>query len=164
MDLQPRFEHLPEKKLIGQRRTMSLVDNQTRALWQNFMPRRRELANAVAAEFYSIEIYPDDYFRSFVPAREFEKWAAVEVADFSVVPDEMETLVIPAGFYAVFTHRGDLAQGIETYRHIYGTWLPHSGFALDARPHFALMGEKYRGDDAGSEEEFWIPLKADSAV
>jgi AraC family transcriptional regulator len=38
-------------------------------------------------------------------------------------------------------------------------WLPDSGFELDNRPHFAVMGEKYKRDDDASEEEIWIPVR-----
>ncbi|HLT33108.1 MAG TPA: GyrI-like domain-containing protein, partial [Aquaticitalea sp.] len=44
-----------------------------------------------------------------------------------------------------------------TYQYIYGQWIPNSEYELDDRPHFALMGEKYK--DPESEEEFWIPIR-----
>jgi len=34
-----------------------------------------------------------------------------------------------------------------------------SEFMLDDRPHFALMGDRYKNDDPESEEEIWIPVK-----
>jgi AraC family transcriptional regulator len=30
---------------------------------------------------------------------------------------------------------------------------------VDLRPHFALMGAKYKMNDSTSEEEIWIPIK-----
>jgi AraC family transcriptional regulator len=30
---------------------------------------------------------------------------------------------------------------------------------MDNRPYFALMGEKYKGENPESEEDFWIPVK-----
>jgi AraC family transcriptional regulator len=61
--------------------------------------------------------------------------------------------------YAVFIHKGPASKGPETYNYIFGTWLPGSDYILDSRPHFALMGEKYKNDDPASEEEIWIPVK-----
>ena len=71
----------------------------------------------------------------------------------------MQTLVAPAGLYAVFIHRGPPSEGPKTYQHIFGVWLPQSGYVLDERPHFAVMGAKYKHDAADSEEELWIPVK-----
>ena len=157
--MEPRIENLQEKKLIGKSVKMSFADNKTGALWQSFMPRRKEIANAVGAELYSIEIYAPEFFDAFDPQKEFEKWAAIEVEDFESLPENLETLTIPNGLYAVFLHRGTAAEGVKTYRYIFETWLPNSGFSLDDRPHFALMGEKYKAESPDSEEEIWIPVK-----
>lgn len=154
-----RLETLTEKKLVGKRIKMSFAGNKTFELWRAFMPRRREIENAVGAELYSVEIYDPGFHSPFDPQREFEKWAAVEVADFTRVPDRMESLTIPEGLYAVFLHRGPAREGERTYRYIFENWLPGSGFSLDDRPHFAVMGEKYKPDAADSEEEIWIPVK-----
>jgi AraC family transcriptional regulator len=157
--LEPRIETLPEKKFIGKRIKMSFSDNKTRELWSSFMPRRREIKNNIGSELYSIEVYEPLYFNNFNPEKEFDKWAAVEVIDFETVPDDMETLTSPGGLYAVFKHKGSADKASETYRYIFGTWLPASDFLLDVRPHFAVMGEKYKNDETDSEEEVWIPVK-----
>lgn len=39
------------------------------------------------------------------------------------------------------------------------TWLPASDYNLDNRPHFEVLGEKYKNNDPTSEEEIWIPIK-----
>lgn len=157
--MEPRIETLNEKKFVGKSVTMSLADNRTRALWQSFMPERKEITNSVGQELFSIEIYPPNYFDDFSPHVQFEKWAAVEVTDFDSLPDSMQSLRVPSGLYAVFIHRGPASSGPKMYEYILTSWLPNSEYALDARPHFAVMNEKYKGDDPDSEEEFWIPVK-----
>lgn len=157
--MQPRIESLTEKKLVGLSTIMSFSDNKTGTLWSRFMPRRKEISTSVNNFLYSVEIYPLQFFENFDLHRNFEKWAAVEVADFSMVPSDMKPLIIPEGVYAVFIHKGLAGEGFKTYSYIFQTWLPTSGFELDQRPHFALMGEKYRNDSADSEEEIWIPVK-----
>jgi AraC family transcriptional regulator len=123
------------------------------------MPRRKEIKNNIGSELYSIEVYEPLYFNNFNPEKEFDKWAAVEVIDFETVPDDMETLTSPGGLYTVFIYKGSADKASETYRYIFGTWLPASDFLLDVRPHFAVMGEKYKNDETDSEEEVWIPVK-----
>lgn len=155
----PRIEMLGELKLIAQRMTMSLSMNKTRDLWQNFMRRRIEIANKVGTTLYSIQLYDDNYFKTFSPHSRFDKLAAIEVKNFDFVPPEMEAFTIPSGLYAVFLHKGAAQAGPATFNYIFSTWLPNSEYILDTRPHFELLGEKYKNDDPDSEEEFWIPIK-----
>ncbi|HYF01865.1 MAG TPA: GyrI-like domain-containing protein [Patescibacteria group bacterium] len=158
--MQPHILTLPEKLLIGRHLTMSLAADRTPELWRSFMPQRKSITNAVSNDLYSMQVYDAAYdFKTFNPAATFEKWAAVEVSDFKNVPDGMETLVLTSGLYAVFKHRGGPATGFKTFSYIFGEWLPASEYELDARPHFELLGEKYKGNEPDSEEEIWIPVK-----
>lgn len=160
MDPEPRIEISTERKLVGNRLRMSFSNNRTKELWQGFMPRRSEVRNITGAELYSVEVYDDPrFFENYTPGKEFEKWAAIPVANFDSVPTGMETIIIPEGLYAVFIYKGKASEASKMYRYIFATWIPDSGFLLDSRPHFALMGEKYRNEDPDSEEELWIPLK-----
>jgi AraC family transcriptional regulator len=158
--MEPRIEKLKEKKLIGKRINMSFANNKTTELWRSFMPRRKEIKNYIGQDLYSIEIYNPDFFLRFNPESVFEKWAAIQVSDFDGLPDDMETVTIPPGLYAVFIHKGPAGKGRDTYQYIFTEWLPNADFIVDHRPHFALMGEKYKKDDPHSEEEIWIPIKA----
>ena len=68
------------------------------------MPRRKEITNNIGTDLYSLQVYPEKYFEDFDPRAEFEKWALVEVKDFSGLPDDMETFSLPGGLYAVVKH------------------------------------------------------------
>jgi AraC family transcriptional regulator len=157
--MQPRIETLSEKKLIGKCMRMSLLNNTTSELWKGFMQRRKEVNHTIGNNLYSIQTYDPLYFTNFNRATEFEKWAAIEVTDFNAVPNEMETFILPAGLYVVFLYKGTAANASATFQYIFGTWLPASAYLLDDRPHFEVLGEKYKNDDADSEEEIWIPVK-----
>ncbi len=157
--MDPRIEILPEKKFIGKKIKMSFLNNKTQELWKSFMPYRKQITNNIGNELYSIEVYEPLFFKVFDPEREFEKWAAVEVTSHCLVPEGFETLVTYGGLYAVFLHHGPASEGPKTYKYIFETWLPHSDYIIDSRPHFAVMGEKYKGDSDNSEEELWIPVK-----
>jgi AraC family transcriptional regulator len=156
-----RTEILPEKKLVGQSKRMSFANNITFHLWSGFMPRRKEIQQTIGTDLYSLEVYDDlSFFKNFNPSNEFSKWAAVEVNSYENVPEGMEQLELPEGLYAVFLYKGDHSGAVKAYNHIFMEWLPVSGYCLDNRPHFAVMGEKYKKDDPSSEEEIWIPIVA----
>ncbi|TDH21644.1 AraC family transcriptional regulator [Segetibacter sp. 3557_3] len=159
--MQARFEKLTRKQVIGVRKRMSFAEDLTPALWQAFMPGRKEIANALTSNLYSIEQYDSPQFLdNFNPRATYTKWAAVEVSDLSFIPNGMEAMTIPAGDYAVFVHRGPASLARQTYQYIFETWLPSAEVNLDHRPHFAVMDEHYRADDPNATEEIWIPVKA----
>ena len=159
----PTIELLREKKLVGKHLTMSLARNETAALWQGVMKRGHEIRNRIGSDLYSLQVYPPGYFDNFDPATTFDKWALVEVADFSSVPEGMESFTLPGGLYAVFPYRGAASEGAKAFQYIYGIWLPQSAYVLDERPHFEVLGAKYMNEDPQSEEEIWIPVKAKKA-
>ena len=154
----PRIEILNEKKLIGKRLTMSLANNRTGELWQSFMPKRREIINTVSNDLISMQVYKPAHFAEFKPTNEFEKWATVEVTNFENVPTDMETFTLKGGLYAVFDYKGS-SNDPSVFQFIFGTWLPSSEYDLDDRPHFEVLGEKYKNNDPTSEEEIWIPVQ-----
>ncbi|PKP22495.1 MAG: GyrI-like domain-containing protein [Bacteroidetes bacterium HGW-Bacteroidetes-21] len=153
------IEHLPERKLVGKRLKMTFADNKTGELWKSFMPRCNEIQNAVGTTRYSLQNYKPGFFDLVNPLAVFEKWATVEVTDFNDVPPEMETFVLPEGLYAVFHYKGSSASAEQVFHYIFGTWLPASDYLLDDRPHFEILGEKYKNCDPDSEEDICIPIK-----
>ncbi|WP_316785222.1 GyrI-like domain-containing protein [Pedobacter frigiditerrae] len=154
----PRIETLSEKKLVGMRLTMSFADYKIAELWRSFLPRRKEIINNLTDDLISLVVYKSDHFTDFSPTNQFERWAAVEVIDLENVPIGMESFVLPSGLYAVFNYKG-LNTDPSIFQYILGTWLPNSNYILDNRPHFEVLGEKYKNNDPTSEEEIWIPIK-----
>jgi AraC family transcriptional regulator len=156
--IQPIITSIPAKKLIGLQKTMSLVNFNIGELWGAFGPRRVEIKNNVNSELVSLAVYPGDYFESFSPSRNFQRWALVEVTDFNCIPDQMESFDLPSGLYAVFHYQG-LNSDSSIFQYIYNVWLPQSEYRLDDRPHFEILGEKYKNNDPLSEEDIWIPIR-----
>ena len=154
----PRIETLVEKKLIGKRLTMSLAENKTGELWRSFMPGRRDISNNLTNDLISLQVYKPTHFEDFKPTNEFEKWATIEVTNFDNVPADMETFTLAGGFYAIFDYKG-LNTDYSIFQFIYATWLPGSEYDLDDRPHFEILGDKYKNNDPTSEEEIWIPIQ-----
>lgn len=157
--LQPIITTLAEKKLVGKRLTMSAAADRTPELWRSFMPRRKEITQALGTDLFNVKIFQPGYFAQFSPNALFEKWAAVEVTNFDGMPEDMEDFTLPGGLYAVFRYRGSSADP-RIFQFIFGEWLPSSkDYELDDRPHFDLLGEKYRNNDLDSEEQIWVPIK-----
>ena len=156
----PKIVTIAPKNLIGFSIEMSLLDNKTFSIFSQLMPRLKEITNPKSADIFCIQVYEPDYFTNFTPETLFTKWAAVEVEDFSTILDGFEKLELTGEKYAVFLYKGTSEMFSETAQYIYGEWLPNSGFQLDNRPHFEIMGDNYLGhENPKSEEEIWIPIK-----
>lgn len=155
--MNPTIKNFPKTKFIGKNLTFSYANYRAFELWSSFMPRRKEIQNAIGSELYNIQVNPENF--DFHPTTLFVKWAAMEVSSFDVIPDEMEALEIESGLYAVFQYKGDQQGAAAFFNSIYTKWLPNSDYELENRPQFEILGEKYKNNDPNSEEEIWIPIK-----
>ena len=157
--MQPTIKTIQAKKAIGFSTKTTIANDQTVKIWQQLIPRLKEVKNAVSADLFSLQVYNGETFEEFIPTSEFTKYALVEVKNYDFVPEGFETFEIPAGDYAVFIHKGTSADFYKTSQYIYAEWLPKSKFKLDEKPHFAVMGDKYLGhENPESEEEVWVPV------
>lgn len=156
--MNPRIEISKDKKLVGKRLTMSFDDYKVGELWKSFMHRRMEIINNLTNDLISMTVYKPTHFEDFKTTNEFNKWATVEVSSLNNIPKEMETYILPSGLYAVFDYKG-VNTNHSIYQYIFGTWIPSSEYILDNRPHFEILGDKYKNNDPTSEEEIWIPIK-----
>lgn len=153
--MHPKIITLKEKKVIGMSSEMLIHQHQKIVeLWKRFMPRKHEIKNVLNQELIALQNYT--HFGNF--DKPYQIWAVIEVSEISSVPNDMESYIIPEGVYAVFPHKGMNAS--ETYQKIMSEWLPNSGYAIDDRPHFQVMGEKYKNGSPDSEEDFYIPIKS----
>lgn len=148
-----------ELRLAGVHREMTFASHDPSVLWQMLMPERKKLISLSDPNLYSVEIYPDGFFRDFSPMRPFQKWAAIQKPETSELPDFFNELIVPEGLYAVFTYKGSAKNAAAFYREIFEIWLPDSGYLPDDRPHLAIMNGHYNRDDETSEEEILIPVK-----
>lgn len=155
-EIKPRIETVPEKKLIGMRIKMSFTNNKTSELWTNFLPNRRKIKNNLNSELISLQIYKSGF--NFKADTLFEKWALIEVSDFKSTPKNMEAFTLEGGLYAVFNYKGN-STDTSIFQYIFTKWLPNSTYQLDKRPHFEVLGKKYKNNDPNSEEKIYIPIK-----
>lgn len=158
MNIQPTIQQFPGTSLIGVSQRTSLLENITVELWQKATSLKPSSEYLVNNSMYAVELYPKDYFESFDPRREFTRWAAFPLQKGYEYCNELASLHIPKGKYAVFHYIGSSEDAQSLYQFIFQKWLASSGFELDHRPHFALMGEKYQNNHPLSEEDIWIPI------
>ena len=157
--MKPQFKKIDNKKMVGISLRMSLVNNRTPELWSGFMPRRNEVKNRIGPDFFSLQVYDSNHFDNFNPNGEFDKWALVEADNYDGIPTGMQAFDLQSGQYAVFIHKG-ANTNMDTFQYIFTNWLPSSQYQLDDRPHFEILGAKYKNNDPESEEEIRIPVKA----
>lgn len=158
MNIDSKIEMIDEKKLIGNRHTLNFAHYNVAPLWKAFNPRRNEIQNTASSNLVSLSVYKTGYFLEFDPTADFEKWATVEVLNFDKIPNGMETLILPGGLYAIFHYKG-LSTDHRVFDYIFRTWIPNSKYQLDDRPHFEVLGDKYKNNDPSSEEDIFIPVK-----
>ncbi|MFM2269220.1 MAG: hypothetical protein RL757_2661 [Bacteroidota bacterium] len=160
MTMDVRIQQTADKKMVGKQMTMTLANPQTFKLWQSFMPHRRDVQQVVGTDLFSIKIFDSSQPFDFNnPEMTFQKWAAVEVSEFQNVPQNLETLVLKGGLYAVFAYTGDPSGAENAFRYIFETWLPNSDYVFDSRPQFEILGEKYKNNHPDSEEDIYIAIK-----
>lgn len=137
---------------------MSLQNDKTLELWRGFIPQKKEIKNTISNHLFSVRVYhtalndPKDF------NQEITKWATLEVSSFDSIPKNMNSLNLRERLYAVFDYKG-LNTDTRIFNYIYGEWIQNSKYSLDNRPHFEILGEKYKNNDPNSEEEIWIPIK-----
>jgi AraC family transcriptional regulator len=160
----PQIILLSETHLAGMHQRMSLLENSTEVLWQGFMPMYKKYEIWDNTKLYAVEEYDATYFKKFEPQNTFTKWAAAPIKGNKTLPEGLFALTLPRGLYAVFTYKGLAADAAPMYMYIFTRWLPSSEYSLDDRPHFALMGEKYKNNSPESEEEIWVPVRVRSTI
>ncbi|WP_439151291.1 GyrI-like domain-containing protein [Winogradskyella sp.] len=152
--MQPKIVTIQGKTVIGVKSSMThgAYEN-IMNLWKQFMPRKKELSNTINSDLIAIQEYSD--FNNM--ALPFTIWACAEVENANVIPEGFESLIIPEGLYAVFLQKG--MNGSSKYQRIVSEWLPNSRYTIDNRPHFQIMGDKYKNGSPDSEEDFYVPIK-----
>jgi AraC family transcriptional regulator len=151
--MNPKIITIQQKQVIGMKSQMLINQYENIViLWKEFMPRKSELFHLSNSELIALQDYTA--FGNF--EKPFDIYACAEVSNTEIIPKGMLAYTIPSGLYAVFLHKGMKAGA--TYQRIMSEWLPTSGYAIDDRPHFQVMGEKYKNGSEDSEEDFYVPV------
>lgn len=161
INMQPVFKKLPEFKVIGiGEKFISILSPEKNnhivipKLWDRYIPRRNEIKSRVGLIDFGVCMPAENKNHS----DECFYMACAEVNDSEVVPVGMIAKTIPAGEYAVFTHKGFLNKLDHTMNYIYGAWLPKSGRKLREAPDLELYDSRFNPSSEKSEFDIYIPI------
>lgn len=156
----PEFVMLKEIKVAGLRGMTSLSDNRIPELWEAFMGRHEDLFIAAGAGYCICEKQQTAYTKDGDVLFSVMVGSPVNTIDELPPNLSLDRKVLRAGRYAVFTHRGTLANLYKTYQYIFGTWLQTTKEELDGREDFEVYEREVLSFDAPDNEvKIFIPLK-----
>ena len=124
------------------------------------LPRLAEIAHQSAADIsFGICFDETPLFITKQNPNEFVYMAAVQVDEFQEpLPEGMVSTLIPAGTYAVFTHKGSLATFHQTLAYIYQQWMPTAPRKAGS-PDFEWYDHRFSPNSPHSEIDVYIPIE-----
>jgi AraC family transcriptional regulator len=118
-------------------------------LWRAFNARADDVAGTMHGVAYGVCCDADN-------AGHFRYLAGVEASD---VPQGMDVVSIPKARYAVFTHRGHVADLPKTVYTIWNKALPDAGLTPASAPDFERYDERFDVRTGRGIIEVWIPVE-----
>ena len=154
----PEIVMMGETKMAGIRGTTSLLDNRLPGLWHQFLHLHADIFADAGVGYGICETQRTSYTEDGDVS--FSAMVGSPVNDFDNLPESLAAKTLHGGKYAVFTHRGTLANLFKTYQYIFGTWLPSSKEILDNREDFEVYEHKVVSfDDPDNEVKIYVPVK-----
>lgn len=158
-----KIEKIEAFELAGMKAVLRAAQPDPSSLWKRFMPQLKHLEpHRENDDLYALQQYPSPLKSlEFEPESRFECWAGTRIKSGSApLPEGIKRLQVKGGLYAIFIHRGPASAFSHTLQAIYDQWLPGSGYKIDQRAHFQVMGPGYAGPNhPEAEEEIWIPVR-----
>jgi AraC family transcriptional regulator len=149
----PRFENAKEKLVAGLNITFTFeTRSQIPAQWNKFVPYTGKVPGQVGKSCYGV-------CWNYKPGQGFDYLTGVEVSSASGLPPDFSQVRLPAGRYAVFTHRQHVSAIPQTIDAIWKKWLPNSGFEPTGTPSFERYTEEFNPQTGRGGIEIWQPIK-----
>ena len=165
INMQPVLKFENEKKVIGiGAKFISILSPDANnyavigGLWGKYLPRGGEIPSRVSRSDIGVVTCLTESGEKSHPNECFYL-AGAEVKSADTVPPGMMAMTIPAGQYAVFTHKGRIDKLKMTMNYIYGSWLPKSGKKLRDAPEMELYDHRFKHDSDESELDIYIPIE-----
>lgn len=157
--VKPEIIEQKAKRLVGIAKAYSDYDFQSaHDQWDQFVARWNELKPINEDVVYGIGLSSHPQVARSENAK-YVYMAGVEVGQDFTLPAGMTEVVLPAGKYAKFTHKGHLADYGDTARKIWNVWMPESGLKILDGMSIEAYGPKFDRESASSEFNIMIPLQ-----
>ncbi|MCG8500561.1 MAG: AraC family transcriptional regulator [Firmicutes bacterium] len=156
--VQPEIKYIDDIYVAGIHGVASL--NDIYSLWQRFGDIADTIPNKHHSEraFGICEQLQETHALNY--DMDLSEVIGLEVTCYDNLPDGIVAKTIPAGKYAVFTHRGLIDEILKTYEYIWGTWVLLTKEVLDERDGFELYDKRFLGrDNEQSEMDIYVPIK-----
>lgn len=151
--MEPRIVHRGESLVVGIEYVGKSDGDEIPRIWNHLISGLSRISNRINPSIYYCV---SRYFRD---SDDRSHLACVEVSSLDNVPEGMSGLTVPAGRYAVFTHKGELTELHATYRSIYETWLPKAGLEPTSLLDFQYYDHRFGSDPNSSVLDIYVQLK-----
>lgn len=149
-----RTESINHLELQGQFTELSLAENTSSQLWQNFRKHLKE-HQILDEMLYSVQLYPEDYFSHFSFERVYKKGACI-LSEKGL--KNVENIKITNQDYVVFHYKGSVIDFHHCLTFILTDWLPKSGYQLSNAVHFERFKPKTLPFEDDFQEEVFVPI------
>lgn len=158
--LEPEIVMLPPMLLTGIRFPVSIENNTTARRWQSFGRRLPEIrCPARPADRYCFyEAHDGCSYDALTPQTETTAFIGIEVCQETAPPMGMLIKTFPGGKHAHFVHMGGIASLMDTYRYIWGTWIPYNKIELANGDDIERRREHFHVEDENTETDIFLPI------
>lgn len=156
--MEVQFKEMPAFHMVGYPSLLRQSNAQEwiPMLWDKIIATQGEIKNQTnPPQCLGFEFFPFN----FPETKLFYYMPSFTVNDLSEVPLMMCGKSIPAGLYAVFTHKGPTSTIAQTFETIYLEWLPNSDYEFRFGYDFELYDHRFKGMDESSELDIYVPVK-----
>lgn len=152
--MKPTIVDRPAIHLVGVRDLFTPATMpQIPALWERFVPRLDEIEGQTCDVTYGV------CEEAASGPGTFAYTAAVEVEAPGAAPAGMVAFTVPAGTWAVFTHRGPVAKISETFDAISGTWLAAAGLSRAANVDLEVYDDRFDPATGSGEVDIYVAVR-----
>lgn len=127
---------------------MSGIPNQ----WQRFSPWLGHIPHQVPHVAYGVVVAGDDEGTT-------DYLTAMEVTDFTDVPEPLSRMRLGAQRYAVWRYGGHISEMRSVWRTIWGEWVPQQAKKLADAPFFERYPETFDPQTGDGGFEIWLPVE-----
>ncbi len=158
LTMEPKIIERGDFHVVGLRDTFTLDNNsEIPELWGRFWPHCQRIANIVPGVSLGVSEMLDK------ETGHFGYIASVEVTEIGEVPEDLASVTLEGGRFAVFTHKirsaNLTAELPQTFRYIYGTWAEKSSEKLRANYDIEYYDERFDPLNLSGEIDIYVPIR-----